>query len=309
MIPTALQIERHKRKISAILLALCFLFSLCFASGSSWAAQKHSLLMGLEPEHNIFDQVLRYRELSEYLSEQLGVEVKLTIMSRYGEAVKRFRSLHLDGAVLSAFTTMLAINDLGLTPVASLVREDGSYTSMGIILVRKDSGITNVNDMRNKSVVFVDPSTTEGYVFARAFFRSGGVDDLGTYFNRYYFSGSHASAVYAVLDGRAEVGAAKNTVYDKLVSRDPSIANELHIIAQSPPVPEITLCVKNDLDPQLMDKLRASLLKMDQTVEGHRVLRLMEAKRFTLTGPDDFTIVSELLQEAGLHEKGSDNSQ
>jgi phosphonate transport system substrate-binding protein len=155
--------------------------------------------------------------------------------------------------------------------------------------------------MRGKSVVFVDKATTEGYVFAMALFRRHGVEDLDSYFNRHYFSGSHASAVFAVLDGRADVGSAKDTVYDQLVSRDRSIGSELSIIATSPPVPEVTLCIKSDLEPELLEKLRTSLLTMDQTIEGHRVLKKLAARRFVPANPDDFAVVSEMAEDAGVN--------
>lgn len=298
------------RKVSrVILLILSYLLVACLTPQLSAEAKSRELLLGIEPEHNIFDQMLKYRALSEYLSDQLGLEVKLTIMSRYGEVVKRFRSLHLDGAVLSSYTTRLAIDELDIVPMVSLVREDGSTTSRGLLLVRKDSGIENVSDMRGKSVVFVDAATTEGYVFAKAYFRQNGVDDLDSFFSHHYFSGSHASVVYAVLDGRAEIGSAKDTVYEQLVNKDPTIRYELQIVAKSPPVPEVTLCVKRDLDPNLLKMLEKTLLTMDQTIEGHRVLKMLGAKRFTLSGLADFSVVTELVEEAGLNDEGNANIQ
>lgn len=278
------------------------------ASQVGAAEKSKELLIGIEPEHNIFEQVKRYRVLAGYLSDQLGVRVKLTIASRYGEVINRFKSLHLDGALLSSYTAMLAINELGVIPVANLVNLEGEVTAKGYIFVRKDSGIVNVDDMRGKSVVFVDKATTEGYLFARSFFRQHGVNDLDSYFSRYYFSGSHASAVFAVLDGRADVGVARNTVFDQLVSKDPSIRKELQIIAQSPAVPEMTLCMKSDLAPELLEKLRTSLFNMGQTVEGHKVLKQLQARRFIPSGPDDFAVVSEMAEEAGVDmTNGGDN--
>ncbi len=114
------------------------------------------------------------------------------------------------------------------------------------------------------------------------------------------FSGSHASVVYAVLDGRADVGSAKDTVYKQLVSKDQSIQNELVIIAESPPVPEVTLCMRSDLNPELMVKIQTALLNMDQNVAGYRILKKLDAKRFISSSPADFSIVFDMAEEAGL---------
>ncbi len=259
------------------------------------------LLIGIEPEHNIFDQVRRYRVLAGYLSKQLGMEVELTIMSRYGEVVKRFRSLRLDGALLSSYTATLAIREFDLSPLVYLVGQGESSSSRGYIFVRKDSGMETVEDLRGSSLVFVDPATTEGYLFARAFFRKRGIEYQDSYFSRYYFSGSHASAVYAVLDGRADVGSAKDTVFNDLVRKDHSIGQELKILAKSPPVPEVTLCMNKNLDPELLDKLQNILLNMDQNIQGYNVLKQIAAKRFVRGNSDDFSVVFELAEDAELN--------
>ncbi len=285
-----------RHRLFLLTLALLFIQA-CVVPVAGAAEKNRELLIGIEPEHNIFDQMQRYRALAGYLSDQLGVEVKLTIMSRYGEVAKRLESLHLDGAFLSSYTATLAIKEFGLTPVANLVRLDGESTSQGYILVRQDSGIKTVEDMRGKSVVFVDSASTEGYLFARLFFRKQGVKDMNSYFNRHYFSGSYASAVFAVLDGRADVGAAKDTVYNQLVRRDPSIQHELSIIGKSPAVPEVTFCIKSDIAPELLEKMRNALLFMGQTVEGYKILKQLEASRFISSDLSDFTVVSEMIED------------
>ena len=281
-----------------------FLILLLLPGQVNGAEYRKEILLGIEPEHNIFDQVERYRILAGFLSDQLGVEVKLTITSRYGELVDRFKSLHLDGAFLSSYTATVAMGELYLTPVASLEGDQTGPMSKGYVVVRNDSGIAGVDDLRDKKAVFVDPATTEGYVFARSFFRQKGVEELDSFFSEIDFSGSHASAIYAVLDGRADVGSTKSRVFNQLVVREPSVRKELRILAESPPVPEVTLCVKSDLDPVLVDKLRQALLKMDQTVDGRRVLKQMEASRFVLSEPASFSGVFQMIEDAGLPKPG-----
>ena len=184
------------------------------------------LLLGIEPEHNIFDQMERYLVLADYLTEQLGVKVKLTIMSRYGEVIKRFKTLKLDGAFLTPYTATLGIRELHLEPLVNPVNLDGEFTSQGYIFVRKDSGIHSISDMEGGSIVFVDPATMEGYLFPLLFLQQHGVTDINKFYSRYYFSGSHASAIFAVLDGRADIGAAKSTIYNRLVENDPRHSQE-----------------------------------------------------------------------------------
>ena len=262
------------------------------------SGQTTELLIGIEPEHNIFDQMRRYRYLAEYLSDQLDVKVKLTIMSRYGEVIKRFKTLKLDGAFLTPYTTTLGIKELNLEPIVNPVNLKGEATSQGFIFVRRDSGIRSFVDMEGSNIVFVDPATMEGYLFPMAFLQQHGVKDINSFFNRYYFSGSHESAILGVLDGRAAIGSAKSTVYMNMVNSDPSIGQELEIIAQSPKVPEVTLCIKSEIDLELREKLRNILLQMDKTADGLKVLSQFKAKRFVGSRKEDFAIIEKMAQTA-----------
>jgi phosphonate transport system substrate-binding protein len=264
------------------------------------AQQGEPLLLGIEPEHNIFDQMNRYRAMAGYLSEQLGIQVNLTIMSRYGEVIKRIQNRQLDGAFLSAYTATLGIKQLGLLPQVSVVNQKGESTSRGYIFVRSDSGIHGVGDMRGKSMMFVDPATMEGYLYPRAYLHSQGVTDLETFFSRYSFAGSHASVIFAVLDGRADIGAAKDTVFERLALQDPSIGKELQILARSPQEPEVTLCLRKELAPDLRRKIAAVLLHMEKTTRGKKVLMQFEALRFIESRPSDFARIEEMAQEAGV---------
>lgn len=264
------------------------------------AQQRTTLLLGIEPEHNIFDQMERYRALAAYLSDQLGVKVNLTIMSRYGEVIKRIRDRQLDGAFLSSYTATLGIRQLGLEPVVSPVNLNGESTSRGYIFVRADSGIHGVAEMRGKSMIYVDPATMEGYLYPRAYLRGQGVADLDTFFGHISFAGSHASVLYAVLDGRADIGAAKDTVFDKLTRQDPSIGQELQIIARSPQEPEVTLCLRQELGEELRGKIGEALLRMDKTARGKRVLQDFAALRFIAAIPSDFARIEQMAREAGV---------
>jgi len=291
-------------------LLVGMLFFICVAGHSqTLLGQTREILLGIEPEHNIFDQVERYRILAGYLSSQLGVQVNLTIMSRYGEMIKRFRTKRLDGAFLSSYTATTGFRELNLEPVASPVNLNGESTSQGYIFVRKDSGIHSVEDMKGKRIVFVDPATTEGYLFPLAYLHQHGVNDINSFFNEnFYFSGSHVSAILAVLDGRADIGAAKSTSFQKLVRTDPFINQELLIIAQSENVPEVTLCIKSDLDEGLRQKMRNVLLQMDKNGEGRKVLKEFGALRFIKSEKSDFAVVDKLSREAmaSIMEHGND---
>lgn len=271
----------------------------------AWAIdQPQELVIGIEPEHNIFTQMEQYGRVAGYLSEKSGIPIRLTIMSRYGEVLRRFKALHLDGAFLNAYTATLAIDELGMEPVVRQVNLAGEAGAQGLIFARRDSGIHGVAEMRGKSFAFVDPATAEGYLFPLALLRKHGITDINTFFSRHFFTGSHASAISAVLDGRADLGAAKERIYKRQVARDGGIAKELVILAESPSTPETTLCLKSDIPLELKRKLTDVLLEMDKNREGREVLAAIESLRFTRAAKTDYNMVREMGKEAGVSRLG-----
>lgn len=267
------------------------------------ASCQDELLIGLIPEENIFLQMDKHRPLADYLSGKLGINVRLTILSRYGDIIDSFVSREMDGAFFGVFTGVLAMEKLGVEPVARPVNIDGSATVQSYIFVRQDSGIKNVDDMKDKRFAFVDRATVTGYLFAIAFLRERGVVNIDKYFREYYFTGSHDAAIYSVLDNRADIGIAKSKVFKRMIGKDPIIKDELTVLAVSNEFPDTTLCLRKDLSDNIKSKIKEILLNMDKEDEGRKVLNKLMALRFVEAKKDDFRPLFELADKAGINIK------
>ena len=135
------------------------------------------LRIGLIPERNIFSQKQRYEPIAEYLSERIHAHVELVVLSRYGNIIENFVSNGLDGAFFGSFTGALAQRKLSVEAIARPEYPDGTSTYHGLLFVRKDSGISSVEDMKGKRFAFVDKATTAGWLLPLYYFKTHGVDD------------------------------------------------------------------------------------------------------------------------------------
>jgi phosphonate transport system substrate-binding protein len=259
-----------------------------------------TLRIGLIPEQNIFRQKDRYEPLADYLSEKIHAKVELVVLSRYGNIIENFVSSDLDGAFFGSFTGALALKKLGVQPLARPEWADGTSTYHGLLFVRRDSGIRTAADMKGKRFAFVDKATTAGWLLPLQFFRTHGIEDYRTWFAETYFAGTHEGAIHDVLEGKADVGAAKNTVFNRLAATDPRLVTELVVLTRSPEVPANALCVRPDLDEQLKGALLGALLTMDRDEEGSEILKRFGATRFVATTEDDYTPVFEFAETVGL---------
>lgn len=258
------------------------------------------LTIGLIPELNVFEQVARHKPLEEYIGKKTGLNIQFTILSRYGNIIDHFSQNKLDGAFWGSFTGAMAIKKLGVEPIARPLWLDGTSTYRGYIFVKRQSGIKDVADMRGKTVAFVEKATTAGYIFPLAYFREHGVKDITGYLKEYYFTGSHDAAIRAVLNGEADIGTAKNTIYDLLAQSDPLIEKNLIILARSPTVPSNGLGVRKTLDPEIKRRLGDVLIGMNGDAEGMAVLRRYGAIKFIPTVKADYNPVFDIARRAGI---------
>jgi len=257
------------------------------------------MIIGLIPEENIFDQVKKHRPLAAYLSKKLGIKVRLTILSRYGDIIDKFESGKMDGAFFGIMTGYLAMEKLGVVPIATPVGLDGKSTVQSYIFVRKDSGIKTVKDMQDKRIAFVDSLTVTGYLFAVSYLKEQGVHNPEAYFKEHYFTGSHDSVIYSVLDNRADIGCAKDRIYKKMIEKDRSINNELTVIATSRDFPSATLCVRKSMPTQLKTKLKNVLLRMGEEAEGKEVLNKLGALNFEDAQKRNYSFVKDIIRKTG----------
>jgi phosphonate transport system substrate-binding protein len=292
--------------LPALLSILCLsLFGGCSRSeppprSAERVRERQQLLVGLIPEQNIFNQLARYEPLAHYLSKKIGARITLRVLSRYGNIVDNFRSAGLDGAFFGSFTYVLAHEKLGVEVLARPESSDGSSSYHGLIFVRKDSGIASAGQMKGKRFAFVDKATTAGFLLPMDYFRKNGIGDYKTYFSETYFTGTHEGAIDDVLSGKADIGAAKNTVFERLAGQDPRIRDLLAVLATSPEVPENGFAVRKDLDGSVRSQLKEALLAMHDDPEGRNVLKDFGAARFIETANRDYAPVYRYAREIRL---------
>jgi phosphonate transport system substrate-binding protein len=259
--------------------------------------------IGLAPEQNVFRQMERYAPLAEYLSEKTGLDVRLKVFMSYGKVIDDFIPSGMDSAFFGSLAYVLAHERIGVRGIVRPEDRNGSSLYHGLVFVRKDSGIRHVTEMRGKRFAFVDPATTAGFLLPLVYLRSHGVKDYKSYLGETYFTGTHEDAIYDVLNGKADIGAAKNTVFWRLAGTDQRINRELKILTRSPDMPETSLAVRKDLDPQVGTAIRDTLLQMHNDPLGLTILRDLGARRFVPTTDADFEPVVGYLRQIGCTPK------
>lgn len=255
--------------------------------------------IGLVPEQDIRKMAARYEPLAEYLSKKLDKEIVLVYLDSYGEVCDKFIYKQLDAAFFGSFSYGLTHVKAGVEPIA---RPDyqGISAYRGLIVVREDSSIKNVTDMRGKRLALVHQATYAGYLYPLRCFKEHGIKDLEGYFSKIMFAGSHDKAIFALLKNEVDVACPKDLVYQRIIKENPDLEKKLVVLSASEQVPSNALCASKDLDPVLKNKLKDALLNLHSEAEAIPVFRSLGADRFIETKDSDYQHLYDTINALGI---------
>jgi ABC-type phosphate/phosphonate transport system substrate-binding protein len=147
----------------------------------------------------------------------------------------------------------------------------------GVIVVKKNSGIDNLTDLRGKVIAFEEPHSTSAAVLPRMLIEEKKLrlvqvktpapvnpDVIG-----FVYSGDGNSPNFLVT-GKTDAAATTLREIDRL---KPEVRDNLKVIAKSQSVPRLIVAVRKDLEPRIAAALKDVMLNMDKDPEGQGVLK------------------------------------
>ena len=236
---------------------------LAVASADGPATAQTSLHLALTPSQKPTDLLVAGEAFGAALGKLVGVPIRVTVASDYAAVVEALRNRTADLAFVHPAGYVLANREAKAMIVAKdQWHGNTSYTSR--IYVRKESGLKTLEELRGKTIAFVDPSSTSGYVYPMVMLIEKGLvqnKDPKTFFKEFVFSGSHDAGLQALLNGHVDAFASFDQAREQYL-KDPAQREKLIWVAESAPIPEGGICARDGLDPALFAKVRAALLSM-----------------------------------------------
>ena len=232
-------------------------------------AQARDLRFGITPVLGQSTMQADFDPLMGYLSQALGQPVVLCVAKDYGDLRVQMEAGVVDIGSFSPFAYVDAVRGGKVRIIAqSLI--DGAASYRGVIIVRKDSGLKTLADLRAKRFAFVDPKSASGYVYPRAMLVDRGIDP-DHYFGAVFFAGDHGRVIAAVLERRADGGAAYDGAL-RIAKAAGIPTDELAVVASTDPIPHDAITVRIGLDPALAGRIQAALVTICKSDSGRRVI-------------------------------------
>lgn len=241
------------------------------------------IVLGFSPAENVQGLQTSASELARALSDRIHLPVRAYVALDYTALVEAMRSGQVHFGWLTPSPLVLAEQLFDAQILLTQVRR-GSPTYHSAIVVRNDSPVRHVEDLRGKTIAWVDPQSTSGYVIPRYLLIERGIDPQH-FFRQQIFAGGHDSAVLAVHRGQVDAAAvwadppSEGTgAWTRFLRGRPGPG--LRPILYSPPVPSDAVAVHPVFlreHPVLVRNVTAALVAIGQSSEGRRILRQLNA--------------------------------
>lgn len=248
------------KKIAFSLLVLIFIITPPLINCSA-TADKPVIRFGVIPRYNPLVMYKRYQPIMDYLTAETPYRFELKISKDYPEAVRFLQQGITQVSSLGDVTFAEANTRYKAIPILKPLNKAGTPFYRSAIVVRADSPLKNIRDLRGKTMAFGSPHSTSSNLIPRYLLWDNGVGlrDLKSFTNLQH----HDAVAKAILKGQYDAGAVKDVVAEKYKSHG------LRILVWSAPIPAVPLVVRMDTPPDVVKALTTALLKLDRTNPEH----------------------------------------
>jgi phosphonate transport system substrate-binding protein len=242
------------------------------------------------------------QSVADLLQDETDLYFDIMVATEYAGAIEAMCSdpaeAHMSS--LATFAYVLAA-DRGCAEAALLSVRFGSPTYNGQILVRADSGITELSQLAGKTFCRPDPLSTSGWVIPSIMLRGAGVDP-DTDLAQVVDAGSHDAVAAGVYNGDCDVGATYVDARTRIEETYPDVMEQTVVIAIEPDIPNDGVQFIPDLDEELRTKIVDGLLAIAQTEAGAEALNTAyQWEELTVAGDSFYDQFRQIVQAAGIN--------
>jgi len=233
------------------------------------------------------------QEFTAELSKLLNHPVEADVVLSYTAAVEQMAAGHFEAAFLPPLAYILGHERYNIRVVLKAVR-NGSPTYRGEIITRIDSGIDSLEQLKGRTLGFVDATSASGFLYPKTLLITSGIDpekDLGGY----VFLNSHSNVVIAVLRGTVDAGAVFDDARLQLVETDPKVMTETKVIAYTPPIPGDTVSFREDCIGPFYDRLAQSLITISNAGKESVLYKIYEIEALVPAEDSDYEPIRQMV--------------
>ncbi len=261
-------------------------------------------IFAIHPLHNPERLFEVYGPLMLYLSEKLdGISFSLVASRNYDEFDKRLFSGAFHFALPNPWQTLQSFQH-GYRAIAKM---GDDHKSTGVILVRRDSGITEPSQLKGKKISYPAPTALAATMMPQYYFQTHGLNVMKDAENLYV--GSQESSIMNVYLGLTAAGATWPFPWETFQKEHPEKAAELRVAWETKPLINNGIVVRNDVPPEIAEKVRQVLTEMHTTACGKKILSRMPLSRFERADNNTYRVIEHFIKVFAREVRPPEGSQ
>ena len=292
------------KRITILVVLVLLISSALFAGGKKempLGSESNPIIWSFVPSGEMERVASGAQAVADLLHDKTGLYFKTNVATEYAGVIEALSAkppaAHM--ASLATFAYVLAA-ERGVAEAALVSVRFGTPTYNGQIIVKKDSGISKIADLKGKSFGRPDPLSTSGWIIPMLTLRAAGVNpdkDLKEVID----AGSHDAVVAAVYNGDVDAGATYVDARTRVEKNFPDVMEKIVVIEVTPDIPNDGVQFVKSMPKEMRATIVKALLEIVKTEEGKNALKT--AYQWTdLTEKDDtfYDPFRQVLQAAGL---------
>lgn len=185
------------------------IFGVALAAGSanaeSWKDKYPELVFAMVPAENATGTMERYAPFVDYLTKELGVKVTLRVANDYTAVIEgqKNKQIHIGFYGPGSYARANTVSAGNVVPFVTTRNSDGSIGYYSVMYVKADSPYQSLEDLKGKTLGYVDVESTSGFKAPNFFLTQQGFP-IDQHFKLAQTTGSHENAVLALASGTVD---------------------------------------------------------------------------------------------------------
>ncbi len=236
-----------------------------------------------------------WQPLADYLSKELGQPVKIVTPRGLEQAKASLKDV--DFLYANSFLFTLLSEESKVSPVAQMKNTGNSIYSQGRFLVRNDSAITTIKDLKGKKMALISRLGAGSYLAPRASLAKQGLDiekDVTVEYTK-----NLKKAAYMVMLGEVDTAVMCEVNYEILSKKIDT--GDLRFFDKTDIFPEAVMFSPHNSDSDLVKRFQKALIAdNEKRNNAMKLLHGMKIGSFVEYDPAVQNSLKELMKQAGM---------
>jgi len=279
----------------ALTVALCLWLPVFASYGEE---QKEYIWIAILPCSDVVMTFKKFHPLTAYLKEESRFDIRTVVPRNFAEFEMAIKNGEVDFAFQDPHTYARIASLYDKSSLIRALTREGATVQYGVVIVRRDSNIKTLQDLREKTVMFGPRLSATKWAAAKELFEKNGIN-LDTDLKTYSHGGCCEDIAFNVYLRAVDAG----IVCDHFLVGHPEKqkelgveANQMIVVSRTEAVPTRVFAARKGISTGMVTTVNQALLRLDKNKPAHaKILYNAEIGGFQKSKDRDYDGIRTLI--------------